>query len=481
MWGYRREKQLLYITLVCKTWCQAARVTHELWSSFSLDTYSPASSPAYEAVRSWLSRSGGLPKSLRVDGFDCSHCKNFQRDDGDFWCPIIHPELVKLLSEGPVLNHLSLMCPLPLCYKKLCERLHPSLWNPINSLSIRIEEGPNEMIEGEVRSNSFDIPPDVTSLEIDMGHVSSFGSPGLPLGISPSVYARLKSFSFNGVTWGDARAFLQALHHCKSLEIMTISFGQGWGAFDGGGHRAAGSVSLPCLRTLHLRHAWKTDIFKFLTLPALTELVVRGEEHELGYFWWGFPNPELRCPNLRIFRFYTPRAVDPLELAATLKNLPHLTELTLSRAVSDRYVQDDDYDDVVEQWHRHGEEPEARMRDVFQILRSWDQKCGVSRILPSLQVLEILDLPSNYDFSHVCKFISARLTNRRRQANDTLKELTVTFLPAQTPNNCISSDFKNVHEELEKRGIRASITPSELKPRRGRRDWYDESLYFFWE
>ncbi|KAJ2935363.1 hypothetical protein H1R20_g1731, partial [Candolleomyces eurysporus] len=479
MWGYRREQQLLYMTLVCKTWCQAARVTHELWSSFSLDTYSPASSPAHEAVTSWLSRSGDLPKSLQVDGFDCSHCKDFQRDDGDFWCPIIHPELVKLLSEGPVLNHLSLMCPLPLCYKKLCERLHPSLWNPINSLSIRIEEGPNEMTEGEVRSNSFDIPPDVTSLEIDMGHVFNFGSPGLPLGISPSVYARLKAFSFGGATWGDARALLQALHHCKSLEIMTINFGQGWGMFDGGGHRTAGSVSLPNLRTLRLQHTWKTDIFKCLMLHALTELVVRGEEHEAGYFWWGFPNPELRCPNLRIFRFYTPRAVDPLELAATLKNLPHLIELTLSRAVSDRYVGKEDLDEVIEQWHRHGEEPEARMRDVFQILHSWDQKHGASRVLPSLQVLEILGLPGNYDFSHVCKYISARLRDPRSQASDTLKKLTVTFLPTEIPNNSIISDFKNVHEELEKRGIKASITPSELGSRRCRRDWYDDSLYLF--
>ncbi|RXW21358.1 hypothetical protein EST38_g4504 [Candolleomyces aberdarensis] len=468
------RRELLHLTLVCRAWCQAARLTRRLWNKYSVDTH-PFS---YKAAKSWLSRSGDLPKSLEVDGLACGHCKKFRRDNGDFRCPIIHPELVKLLLEGPVLNHLSLKCQVPLCFKKLCERLHPSMWISIKSLTIWIEDGWRQVIEGEVMSHSFDIPPNVTSLEISLGYAYDFGCPDRPLCISPIVYARLTSLSFNSGAWSNGAAFLAALKHCTSLESLTINFVcNGW-RYDDEDYRIAGrSVSLPCLRTLQLQQACETDILEHLVMPALIELVVRGEYSEgEREFQWYFPNPQVRCPNLRILRLYTPRSVDPSELAAILKYLPHLTEVTLSGAVPDIHARRDYYGHEPKNVEEVGEHRETPMRDVFQMLHSWDQKYGANRNLSSLQVLEILDLPENYNFSYISNYIAARSRKPPGEASDTLKQLTITFLPTRFLKNCNFGDFKNVQEVLERRGIRASITPSELKP--FRQDW-NEPLYPF--
>ncbi|KAJ2935512.1 hypothetical protein H1R20_g1581, partial [Candolleomyces eurysporus] len=373
-----------------------------------------------------------------------------------------------MLSEGPVLDHLSLECQVPLCFIKLCEQLHPSKWNPIRSLAIRIYEGWSGVIEGEVPSTSFDIPPTVTSLEINLGFVSDFGRPGRPLCISPSAYARLKSFSFHATTsaWSNGSALLQALQYCTSLENLTIDKpGRNIWKYDGQGW----PVSLPSLRTLRLERACEPEILNYLVMPALTKLVVRGRQcPEAEDFRWDFPDAELRYPNLHILQLYAPLSMNPLKLATTLKCLPHLTELTLSGVVSNSHAGDDeDYNGEPESGHRREGRMGPLMRDVFQILHSWEKERGASRNLPLLQVLEILDLPGDYRFSYVCDYIAARLgPESPGQASDTLRKLTVTFLPIRLPNSlsCNFRDFKNVHEAFERRGLSVSITPSILEP-----------------
>ncbi|KAJ2935513.1 hypothetical protein H1R20_g1582, partial [Candolleomyces eurysporus] len=212
-------------------------------------------------------------------------------------------------------------------------------------------------------------------------------------------------------------------------------------------------------------------------MPALTELVVEGRQYQkMECFWWCFPDPEVRCPNLRIYRLYTPLSVNPLELAATLKCLPRLTELTLSRAVSDSRIGDDGgYYSGLNCGCTSREDEEVKeedLADVFRILHSLDQERGSSRSLPLLQVLEILNLPGNYDFSYICDYLAARLGRSPGQASDTLTRLTVTFLPTRLPNNCNARDFKNVLEELGSIGIKASIIPSELEPMKRDDYWH---------
>jgi hypothetical protein len=155
-----------------------------------------------------------------------------------------------------------------------------------------------------------------------------------------------------------------------------------------------------------------------------------------------------------------------------------LTELTLSGAVSDSHADSPGVGygyDANECSCHNGEKEEGAgdwtpsmwappICDAFQILHSWDRECGASQNLPSLQVLEILDLPTNYDFTYICDYIQERLEKPPGHVSDTLKTFTATFLPSQLPRNCNFSNFKIVHEELEKVGIRASVTPSELKP-----------------
>ncbi|RXW21351.1 hypothetical protein EST38_g4503 [Candolleomyces aberdarensis] len=414
--------------------------------------------------------------TLKVSGFGCSHTRGRAPYDGDFWCRMIHPELVKILAEGPVLDHLSLECQVPLCFVKLCEQPHPSNWSPIRSLAIRIFEGWNEVIEGEVPSTSFDIPATVTSLEINLDFISDFGCPGRPLCNSPSAYAQLKSFSFYpSVSWNNAAALLQVLQYCTSLENLTIKFSRNTWRYDGQGYDVSGwPVSLPYLLTLRLEHACESDILGYLIMPALPELVVRlgGRQYRiLEDFWWDLPDPELRYPNLRILRLYAPLSMNPLKLATALKCLPHLTELTLSEAVSDSHAEDVKgyYGGVNcgctrEENEEVEEDGEIPMCDVFQILHNWDQK-DKARSLPYLQVLEVLNLPGNYNFSYICNYIAAPLTKSSGRPSNTLTRLTVTFLPTQLPN-CNVSDFKNVPEELGSEGIKASISPSKLESAR---------------
>jgi hypothetical protein len=58
-----------------------------------------------------------------------------------------------VLAEGFDLNHLSLRCQVPLCVRKLCERIHPSQWGPIRSLALHFK---SEVFEDDEISNSFD-------------------------------------------------------------------------------------------------------------------------------------------------------------------------------------------------------------------------------------------------------------------------------------------------------------------------------------
>lgn len=475
---YERQ-ELLHLTQVCRRWCQAARLTHLLWSEFELEY-----GTSYEAAASWLSRSGNLPKTLNVRKRWCGHSRSNHHADFQ-QCDLAAPGIVKMLLEGPPLDRLHLSCAVPLCFQKLCEQLRPSLWKPIKSLSISIDDGWDQLIEGEVTSNSFDIPPSVTALSIDLGFSSNFGLPNRPLCISSSAYARLKSFSFSSTpAWSNGAAVLAALQYCANLEILTINFGRNMWKYDVEGYRAQ-SVSLPKLHTLHLHQTFETSILNYLIMPALAELVVRGSHYlELDYFWWNLPNPELRCPNLRIFRLYAPEPImGPVKLATILQGLPHLTELTLSKAVCDRDDAEEEEGLIIKtNWgylnedEEEEEEEETLMDDVFQILHSWDQERGRARILPSLQVLEVLDLPCDYNFSYICEYLEGRLNKPPNGGTDTLKKLTVTFLPTREPNNCNSRDFENIHEKLEGKGIRASITPSKLEPVRRRDYWY---LYDF--
>ncbi|KAJ2915883.1 hypothetical protein MD484_g4519, partial [Candolleomyces efflorescens] len=486
------KRELLQLALVCKAWYQAVRVTHGLWSQYVADTHPPS----FEAAKSWLSRSGNVrPKSLEV------HCSQAHQDTNDT-CTITHSEVVKVLAEGPELNHLFLRCQTSLCIQRLSKQIPPSQWGPIEILNLHFKSRGSDSEEDFI-SNFLDIPSSVTSLTIDLGYWWDRYWHRYPICFSPSVYERLTSFSFNSAAWESGGQFLRAVQHLTSLEKLTISFIRSWWLdWD----RVTTPVSLPCLRTLHLIQAQEFTLLESLMLPALTELVVRGEDADKDpsttldpNFRYSWPHPELQCPNLRVFRLYSP-PVHPYRLASTLRHLPHLTELTLSGVISEERPDDADLDayqiSIECSCHQGGnvDGPETQwtcpmwappMHDVFQILHSWDLESKASpRNMPCLQVLEILNLPADYDFTCICSYLQGRLEKPPPPAlasEDTLKRLIVTFRASRLPDNCNIQNFRTVHEGLEKIGIRTSITPSALNPskRPSSNTPWDDELYPF--
>ena len=182
--GFKKQ-ELLKLALICKAWHQAALATHQLWSHYVADTYPPS----FEAAQSWLSRSGTLqPKSLKVV---CNHAHGAEDK-----CTVMHSEVVRVLEEVPKLNHLLLRCQNLLCLRRLCLRIRPSQWGPIEILNLHFKSRTYNQPTG---MDPIEIPPNVTSLVVDLGYESHLYHLQHPIRLSQSVMERLTSFSFTAI------------------------------------------------------------------------------------------------------------------------------------------------------------------------------------------------------------------------------------------------------------------------------------------
>jgi hypothetical protein len=221
------RKQLVTLCLVCKPWCHAARLTRRLWSSLEIETEKDIS---YSKAISWFLRSGNVPRVLKINtglGDDCEEVID---------CELDRTELAKLLTDGPILDSLSLRCSSSRCFENLVEGIegieslpessNPRPWDSIRSLTLDLDEEWKDtpVPESGVLTR---IPKSVTALQlflpsVDQAQWRESNFRGGELHIPPSLFESLVSFTI-GCDW-EQTTILSILQHCTNVETLTINF-----------------------------------------------------------------------------------------------------------------------------------------------------------------------------------------------------------------------------------------------------------------
>jgi hypothetical protein len=350
------RNDLVNIQLVCKSWRDAARLTHQLWGSLYFED---VTNVPHKEVKQWLNRAGSLSKTLVLSPpYPSPHaaCTN-----QTFACgPAQSSALATLLPnlEG-TLDHLSLEYSGPKCFQRLLDllevvhegpaSLRRRTWHSLKSFRLEFEEEWNESPEA-LRSMFLQLPPNITSFELHLPSKWSDAfehgedSDRAPLPLPQGLLERLSSFTlfcdWDGTQWLEA-----ALGHCVNVEILTLGFmGTCWvyepDQPDTKRFLTSG-LFLPKLRKLHLRQIClpSMDILRILKAPQLVELGIHYQSDEDDEDW-AFSQAVLSLitrsgcvATLRLLHLrYT--FLKPEELVATLGHLPFLTHLTLEDADS---------------------------------------------------------------------------------------------------------------------------------------------------
>ncbi|TEB40089.1 hypothetical protein FA13DRAFT_53525 [Coprinellus micaceus] len=147
--GRHGRKALVDLCLVCKYWRRAALLKRELWSGLRVGTdyLEP-----YDKIVAWFERAGSHPKRLKlVDRFCAPNYEQWNYGPGDVgydclgegYCQLYHPTVIKLLTEGPLLESLGLIGASTQCLPHLLKSLRSSKkksfvtpWDSIRSLEL---------------------------------------------------------------------------------------------------------------------------------------------------------------------------------------------------------------------------------------------------------------------------------------------------------------------------------------------------------
>ncbi|RXW23645.1 hypothetical protein EST38_g2205 [Candolleomyces aberdarensis] len=447
------REELMDLQLVCKTWRNAARLKHRLWSGLfiGLDGFPPV-----EKIVEWLSRSAGVPRSLRVDLRECEDC-----EEQDSPCRAHNSALAALLANGGSLHHLSLVCRDPQCFQILLDSLEAvdgpltnRPWDSLRSLTCTFL---HEWTESPDPSKSIfmSLPPNITSFELRLPEkYSAFSheseSAAIPLNIPPRFLEQLTSFSLSS-DWEGLKWLECTLPFCTNVENLSIDFDYSWWQYEGSRNdvqqRLGSGFLLPKVRTLSLQNVFSPslDILSFLKTPHLVDLDIsagdNGEDMdcELTDLVLQFIKRSNCEASFRCFRLRNTR-LDAEQLADTLRGLPFLTHLTLEDVA------------VVE----------SNYRDVFGLLKE-----DVQPSLQHLEVLELLNLDHKFSKFSLVKFLESRrpftMENGKPSFEgppDTLKRLKVTFEPAVNSKRRQHIDTDDVIQVLKKWcGVSVHIGP----------------------
>lgn len=108
---YDVSRQVVKINLVCRAWRNAALATPQIWAGLAVRMI-PV--PDYKKVARWLARSKGLLRALMI-GFDfeggdiyANPCCDADKQGRP--CTLLDPGLIELLTQGPTLERLTIVC-----------------------------------------------------------------------------------------------------------------------------------------------------------------------------------------------------------------------------------------------------------------------------------------------------------------------------------------------------------------------------------
>ncbi|KAJ2926633.1 hypothetical protein H1R20_g10463, partial [Candolleomyces eurysporus] len=395
------QRALINLCLVCRRWRDAAFAVPQFWTHLLLDL--GRTSIRYDDAQLWLSLSGNLPASLTIKAAYHDDCSIGQEG-----CELANDALVKLLMEGPPLDHISLHCTSSNCFRKLVAmiKLQPlekrRSWDLIRSLELVVHREWREYFQpGE---NIFVNVPPVTSFSL---HLPSRDS-AFPdfdeedqavesLRIPESLLTRLKTFEL-GCDW-DGSLILSILNSCTNVEVLTLDSQMTCLDYlETELYRQANEVgiALPNVRTLRLRHLHpgSADFLPLIKTPSLVELDISFKTYEkdptafmyryssdnsFSGFFLDFLDKSRIPEGLRRLRIHSV-IMSNEELQTSFACITSLTHLTL-----------DDVDFKPNLLDALGKNPEDYI------------------YLPNLDTLELLHLDADFPVKNVYDFVKARL------------------------------------------------------------------------
>ncbi|KAF5337210.1 hypothetical protein D9611_002875 [Ephemerocybe angulata] len=383
----RGRQDVINLGLVCKRWRDTTIYTHRLWSSVALSPHDGLK--AYDKTVSWFEKSGGVPKSLEFSAWMHCGCS----DGGDYRCLATNPALTRLLTEGPVLDHFTLIVSRTACFKNWIAAIDaaekvpgkPRPWDALRSFDLTFNEDRRDRW-GELEHDIPEqwcfslLPPAITALHLYLpGAWAGFGEDeGLSrhgaLKIPVEVLNRLITFTIK-CDWSGTK-LVELLHHCTNVETLTIKFNDGSPLLEERDnpllHTLAKSrILLPKVRSLRLREAGTAEILRYLSTPAITNL-------DLGFADWGAEDDDFvdivpkflhasdattSLLSLRIYNLH----IAGYDLRQSLDGLDSLKRLTLDKVT----------------WSGN----------LFIAMKNSDHKCKPR--IPSVEQLEILQFPDD--------------------------------------------------------------------------------------
>ncbi|KAF5330023.1 hypothetical protein D9611_014513 [Ephemerocybe angulata] len=278
------RKRLRNLGRVCQRWRDALRSVPSLWKGVILgacDCRPRDSRKAnrrhagdYDSMVGWLGRAGGSPKGVIYS----SHASRCRCVPGSR-CLAINPTLVRLIKDGPPLDHLSLQLSGNNCFRSWVGALEPapgSSLNPLRSIrSFSVEftnDARQEWDDGDDPASSvFTLLPPVQALALYLPYREDSFDNGVdpsdcPIYIPPTVLNPLVSLT---IRWDwEGRRLLDVLVHCTALEKFTLNLNR---SQPFGGSLPYAPVVLGALQTIRIIKGG-IRLLDFLRTPALVSL-----------------------------------------------------------------------------------------------------------------------------------------------------------------------------------------------------------------
>ncbi|TEB37451.1 hypothetical protein FA13DRAFT_1770942 [Coprinellus micaceus] len=383
----------------------------------------------------WFNRAGTSPRELRLYSRRCT-----SKD-----CHLLDTDVHRLLTEGPKLDHLSLGCRGPHCFRRLLKALDAydaSLnlesaarpWNRLRSLEIEFDNtywNPLYLTAHKQETLFLQLPSSITAFTLRLPAAAApFQDPLISsmigLNIPPELLERLSHFEI-GCDWYGAH-ILAMLEHCRNVETLAIcTYGEPmvYGEDDEPLlQRIEAGIYLPKLHTFQHRGGPDLHLLDHIIVPSIRELDVqvvdiddflKPEVGELFSSLYGFITREGSDAPRTLRNLHLRDIILPVnELSEILRILDSLTTLTLDNVNVNV----------------------ASLFTVMQRLSTSTSSRGRPNgpCLPHLEVLQLLDLPiPSPDFSPLFKFFTLRGPHPCR--------VTVSFLrPSGVPN---AKDVRN--------------------------------------
>ncbi|TEB19176.1 hypothetical protein FA13DRAFT_1802545 [Coprinellus micaceus] len=131
-------QELVNFGLVSKSWRETTLLTHRLWSRIKIGKPRQLSEQSYNSIVTWFGRSGAVPRRLEILEEDSQRGRCASDD-----CHMLNPIVVKLLTRGPSLDELVLLCKGRHCLRRLVNAISSSEagssgrpWDGIRSLQL---------------------------------------------------------------------------------------------------------------------------------------------------------------------------------------------------------------------------------------------------------------------------------------------------------------------------------------------------------